>query len=59
MLPSHLDIVRRDRVLALRPGHHALLLLASLASATLVVVQTHHTPAVGVTVRVVSLEFNI
>ena len=60
MLPSHLDVVSRDGVVVLlSPGHHTLLLLAGLTRAALVVVETHHTPAVRVTVGVVGLQSNI
>ena len=60
MLPSHLDVVSRDGVVVLlAPGHHTLLLLAGLARAALVVVETHHTPTVRVTVGVVGLQSNI
>ena len=55
MLSPHLDIVRRDGVLSITSCRHTPVLLALLASSALVVVQTHHTPTVGVAVGVVSL----
>ena len=62
MFSSHLDVVGRDGVaVLLPPGRHTPRLLALLTRPALVVVQTHHTPAVWVTVGVVGLRviFNI